>query len=1216
MNLIALVDLIKAFVNLDWLRAFQGFFHGRATQCRRAQQFGYDEIGNRVSAKDERGYLTRYAYDSMNRLTGTTDASNHTFTRKYDKGGNKVADINAKGDQITYIYDKLNRLSLTLDPYQVTISKNIYDANGNVTKLIDAKGYASANSDEERYGTLFTYNLANNLLTKSDPETLERTQGKGISTRYTYDSLGRVVKQTDALGNSTGYQYDPDGKLTKVTDPSGTEVSYEYDRIGNKISMTDGRDKVTQYEYGSFGLLRKVTDAVNTSDRYGYDLSMNRRMMIDRLGNHTVFTYNARNLILEKRVVETGDRIQFEYDEVGNRVKMTDESGTRSFVYDSLNQLFQIWKNAKIEVEYSYDTIGNVESVSDALGNKTTYSYDKSSRMLDATSGEVAVRYTYDKNGNRTTAVHGGGVRENFSFDKNNRLVNLTNKRPNGNIISSYVYTYDANGRQISKKDDYGTTTYSYDEEGRISRVVTPGKTTVYSYDGSGNRLSMQETYASEQPIEESVLFDGQAASYLLKKSDYVYSDVSQLLQLEERMVDAKGQEILKKTTVYLYDANGNQISQKASYLRPSQSGKRPTTGGSIYGETGEINTVIEKVTQAYDGFNRLKSTVKVKGGNRVTVEYQYDGDGLRRGKTVSNSKDGYQAKATQFVYDRDHVILETDASGKLTHRYIRGIKYLAHTEADGKANEYLYNGHGDVVQTITKEGEVQNRYDYDIFGNPTLSIESHTEAIRYAGEYYDVESGLYYLRARYYNPYIGRFITKDSYWGEDNNPLSLNLYTYSHNDPIRFIDPTGHRAMEESGSYGGGSTKKATPTPQKPATKAAQPTKPSPQQFQTKIITNMTTFSKDPKKGAAQVVVHQQQKPPTPQKAAPKTNTNAQTKSNGKSNTPTNQAHSQSKGSIPPPPQANKLNTVKGTATSLLDTAKKELSNIDKDIKNDKGPGKLVNLVVGIGLGILSFGDSAAEGIRGIVDDPMQAGKGLLTAVRHPVETTRAIKDGVVKSYKTEVTSDEATSRTKAKFFTEVGLNIATAIDGVGAVKTGITSARGVLNGGKAATKATEKAASVTATEDLLTIAKQNGNIKMDPHELLRQNGIPSTLSEAEVRAANAVDLRMEYKGTGKVVEINNPVLDSVRTGSALKLDAQHAFNNIIDNYASSAQKFNLVGGDKVTRELYQIEGSFNGKKGVFEWIVDPDPLKGVTHRRFIGDVGVTGKPNAIPKR
>lgn len=112
--------------------------------------------------------------------------------------------------------------------------------------------------------------------------------------------------------------------------------------------------------------------------------------------------------------------------------------------------------------------------------------------------------------------------------------------------------------------------------------------------------------------------------------------------------------------------------------------------------------------------------------------------------------------------------------------------------DATSQVSYYLFNGHGDVEQTISETSEVENTYDYDIFGSPILTIETYANAIRYAGEFYDEESGLY-LRARYYDSYIGRFISEDSYWGEDNNPLRLNRYTYVHNDPINFWDPMGH---------------------------------------------------------------------------------------------------------------------------------------------------------------------------------------------------------------------------------------------------------------------------------------------------------------------------------------------------------------------------------------------------------------------------------------
>ena len=121
--------------------------------------------------------------------------------------------------------------------------------------------------------------------------------------------------------------------------------------------------------------------------------------------------------------------------------------------------------------------------------------------------------------------------------------------------------------------------------------------------------------------------------------------------------------------------------------------------------------------------------------------------------------------------------------------------------------------------------------------------------------------------------------------------------------------------------------------------------------------------------------------------------------------------------------------------------------------------------------------------------------------------------------------------------------------------------------------------------------------------------------IAAISAQAKNNLKAKIKKKGMGggrNNIEINNPVLDNVRSGSALKGDAQHAFNDIIDNYAGYATKFTIKGGDGVKRKLYQIKGSLNGKSGIFEWIVDPK--KGVTHRRFIEGVGITGKPNARP--
>ncbi len=137
-------------------------------------EYTYDNAGNRITEKNGRGYTNTYTYDSLNRVESITDAKNNTLKYKYDLAGNKLSETNAKGDNMTYAYDNLNRLVTVSDSYNKVISRRVYDANGNITKEIDAQGYLSADNDQARYGTIYTYNLANLLTTKSTPEAVER----------------------------------------------------------------------------------------------------------------------------------------------------------------------------------------------------------------------------------------------------------------------------------------------------------------------------------------------------------------------------------------------------------------------------------------------------------------------------------------------------------------------------------------------------------------------------------------------------------------------------------------------------------------------------------------------------------------------------------------------------------------------------------------------------------------------------------------------------------------------------------------------------------------------------------------------------------------------------------------------------------------------------------------------------------------------------------
>ena len=133
--------------------------------------------------------------------------------------------------------------------------------------------------------------------------------------------------------------------------------------------------------------------------------------------------------------------------------------------------------------------------------------------------------------------------------------------------------------------------------------------------------------------------------------------------------------------------------------------------------------------------------------------------------------------------------------------RYIRGNDLVyADKGTDTEKQYYVTDPHGNVVQLTDESGAVIKTYEYDSFGNEVNPDRKDENPFRYCGEYYDKETEEIYLRARYYQPNVGRFLTRDSYTGESDEPLSLHLYTYCENDGINSVDPSGHKkyAKEE----------------------------------------------------------------------------------------------------------------------------------------------------------------------------------------------------------------------------------------------------------------------------------------------------------------------------------------------------------------------------------------------------------------------------------
>ncbi|WP_245863938.1 RHS repeat-associated core domain-containing protein [Paenibacillus donghaensis] len=192
---------------------------------------------------------------------------------------------------------------------------------------------------------------------------------------------------------------------------------------------------------------------------------------------------------------------------------------------------------------------------------------------------------------------------------------------------------------------------------------------------------------------------------------------------------------------------------------------------------------VFEDTSYTYDLQNTL--TALTKGSS--TTSFTYYADGLRFKKSTSGVH-------TQYNYNFNGEVITEEKSNGQKANYVRGDRVLVKKDKTAsKDYYYLYNGHGDVVQIVDTSGKPVNSYSYDVWGNITNQTEGISNPFKYTGEIYDEETGLYYLRARYYDPSMGRFLNEDTVEGQINNPLTQNLYTYVYNNPLIFSDPTGH---------------------------------------------------------------------------------------------------------------------------------------------------------------------------------------------------------------------------------------------------------------------------------------------------------------------------------------------------------------------------------------------------------------------------------------
>jgi RHS repeat-associated protein len=767
----------------------------------RTVTYTYNSQGTLATVTNPAGGVTTYAYDSANRITDITDARGILFLHNdYDGNGKVVKQTAADGGVTTFAYTLLNPNasvsfssgtggtgggggSLTLGG-ATTINTSpvllttVTDPLGNATTYhFNAQGFLVDVTDPVGQKTIYTVDSGTNLRT-GVTDALNRTtilaydlNGNLISTThmagtpaqasttFTYDPVFNAVTSiTDPLNHTTQFVYDPTGNLTSLTDPLNHQTTFTYDPAGEVLTVSDPLHNKTTFTYSN-GQLATVTDALNNVTTRNYDAVGRVLSVTNALNQSTSYTYNSLNEIVTTTDA-VGGNTTLSYDANGNLLSLRDPRGhMTAYTYDTMDRLTTLTDPLNRQETRTYDLSGRLATVTDRRGKTTVFQYDALSRPIFTGFGATGSAF-------ESTAT--------YSYDSVSRMLSATDS-----VAGTIDRTYDSFDRLASETSAQGAVSYSYDAAGRRSVMAVTGQPNIsYTYDNANRLIQI----AQSSTVSSFSYDDANRRTTVTLPNGVTMAYSFDVNSRPIGITYQKGPQTLGNLS-YTYDSIGRRTQVNGSFARI---GLPPQIGSATYDASNELTNwngtainydangnIVSDSTNSFvwDARNRLANV----NGTPLT----YDSFGRRVKNPAGNT----------LLYDGASSVGEFSNGSPVVSRIPGGAldEFVSRTDPSGSVSP-LTDLLGSVIATTDAAGVIQTEYTFDPFGNTTSTGATSTNQYQFASREND-GNGLYYYRARYYDPTINRFISEDPMGYAGSGP---NLYAYVHDNPTNLVDPFG----------------------------------------------------------------------------------------------------------------------------------------------------------------------------------------------------------------------------------------------------------------------------------------------------------------------------------------------------------------------------------------------------------------------------------------